>query len=219
MSKIERAGLFKVLKKRWLTENTFCLRTERPNVKILAGQCFNVGIPGAGVNREYSMYSAADAPYLEFLIRKVDGGCVSDKLKDLEIDDVVEIDGPYGEFCIRDSMVSWHHLFLATGTGIAPFHSFSQTYPNLNYSVVHGVRFSSEQYDFMDFKNGSYIACVSRDTSNREGSRLTDYVSSNPVKSDTLVYLCGNRNMIVDCIDILRSQGVSGDNLITEVFF
>lgn len=219
MSKIEGAGLFKVLKKRWLTENTFCLRTERPDVKILAGQCFNVGIPGVGINREYSMYSAADAPYLEFLIRKVDGGCISEKLKDVEIDDVVEIDGPYGEFCLRDSMLGRHHLFIATGTGIAPFHSFSQTYPNLNYSVVHGVRFSTEQYDFMDFKNGSYIACVSRDKSNREGSKVTDYVSSNPVKSDTLVYLCGNRNMIIDCIDMLRAQGVSGDNLITEVFF
>ena len=112
----------KILKIEKLTESTYCLRTERPDVAIRAGQLFNVGIPGAGINREYSMYSAADAPYIDFLIKEVQGGSVSPALSRLEVGNLVEVDGPYGEFCLNPPGNSdQHYLFLATGTGIAPF--------------------------------------------------------------------------------------------------
>ena len=62
---MKKMNIYKVIEIEHLTESTYRLRTERPNVPIKAGQCFNVGILGAGVNREYSMYSAADAPYVE----------------------------------------------------------------------------------------------------------------------------------------------------------
>ena len=97
---------YKVLEIEHLTESTFRLRTERPVAAIKAGQCFNVGIPGAGVNREYSMYSSADAPYLDFLIKEVKDGCVTPALKGLQPGDSVEIDGPYGEFCLNPPIQS-----------------------------------------------------------------------------------------------------------------
>ena len=52
---------YKVLDIEELSKNTVRLKTERPTVYIQAGQCFNVGLPGMGINREYSMFSAENA--------------------------------------------------------------------------------------------------------------------------------------------------------------
>lgn len=211
---------YKVLAIEHLTKHTFQLRTERPQVNIKAGQCFNVGVPGSGVNREYSMYSAAEAPYLDFLIREVDGGLVSPALKKLQPGDSVEIDGPYGEFCLNALVNSGqNYLFIGSGTGIAPFHSFALTYPGLKYTMLHGIRHAEEQYGGKDFVPGTYVPCISRNAEGEPSFRVTDYLQSYPVQADNMVYLCGNRNMIVDAFEILRNQGVPGDNLFTEVFF
>jgi len=211
---------YKVLAMQLLTANTFQLRTERPKLNIKAGQCFNVGVPGAGVNREYSIYSAADAPYLDFLIREVDGGSVSPALKKLRPGDAVEIDGPYGEFCLKAPVNSQqHYLFIGSGTGIAPFHSFALTYPGLKYTMLHGIRHTDEQYGAKDFIPGTYVPCISSNAQGQPSFRLTDYLQSHAFHDNSLVYLCGNKNMIVDAFEILRNQGVPSDNLFTEVFF
>ena len=211
---------YRTLEIEHLTASTFRLRTERPEVPIKAGQCFNVGLPGGGVNREYSMYSDAEAPYLDFLIRVVEGGCVSPGLQRLKRGDGVEIDGPYGEFCLQHPLNDGrHYLFLATGTGIAPFHSFVQTYPQLRYTLLHGIRTLDEQYGANDYAPGAYIPCISRNVAGQPSLRITDYLQEHPVKAGAIVYLCGNRNMIIDAFELLRGQGVPGDNLFTEVFF
>jgi ferredoxin--NADP+ reductase len=200
------------------TQNTFCLRVERPIEPIKSGQCFNVGISGMDINREYSMYSASDAPYLEFLVRAIDGGLVSSHLQTLKVGDVVELDGPYGEFCISPDMLDSKFVFIGSGTGIAPFHSFVKTYPNLNYKIIHGIRYAHEAYDADDYRQGAYIPCISRNKIG-DSSRITDYLRANPISQDSVVYLSGNRNMIIDAVQILLDQGFSGDQIISEVFF
>lgn len=200
------------------TQNTFCLRVGRPDTSIVSGQCFNVGMPGIDINREYSMYSAANAPYLEFLIRAVEGGLVSSHLQKLKPGDLVEVDGPYGDFCIPPSKVNSKFVFIGSGTGIAPFHSFVKTYQNLNYIVLHGIRHENEAYDALDYQHGKYIPCISQNLNGRS-MRVTDYLLENPVSKDSIIYLCGNRNMIIDSVQILLDQGIGGDQIISEVFF
>lgn len=200
------------------SQNTFCLRVDRPNAPIKSGQCFNVGIPGMDINREYSMYSSADAPYLEFLIRAVGDGMVSSNLQKLNVGDEVEVDGPYGEFCIPLDKLGAKYFFIGSGTGIAPFHSFVQTYPDLDFTVIHGIRYANETYDFEDYRGGRYIPCISRNEGGKS-ERVTDYLRANPIPQNSIVYLCGNRNMIIDSVQILLDQGISGDQIISEVFF
>ena len=211
---------FKVINVEHLTKDTFRLRTDRPEVPILAGQCFNVGIPGGSINREYSMYSDANGDYLDFLIKVVEDGSLTPQLQKLKVGDLVEIDGPYGQFYLHDPLdKSKKYTFLATGTGVAPFHSFISTYPSLNYRLIHGVRYPNEQYEFKDYADESYIPCISKNNAGSKSMRLTDFLKENPICADEIVYLCGNRNMIVDAFEILREQGVPGNNLFTEVFF
>lgn len=215
-----RSNRYRVLDVKRLSKQTFRLRAERPDVPINAGQCFNVGCGDIGINREYSMYSGAGDSYLDFLVREVEGGLVSPLLGKLRGGDTVEISGPYGEFCLDGANASGKQfLFIATGTGIAPFHSFVKTYSGLDYTLLHGVRDPSEQYDRADYAEGRYVPCISQSADGQPAMRVTDYLRGHPVPPETLCYLCGNRNMIIEIFEILRDQGVSGDHIITEVFF
>lgn len=215
-----RSNQYRVLGIQRLSKQTFRLRAERPATTIRAGQCFNVGCGDIGINREYSMYSGAEDPYLDFLVREVEGGLVSPLLGKLEKGGMVEISGPYGEFCLDGAAAEGEKfLFIATGTGIAPFHSFVKTWPGLDYTLLHGVRNASEQYDRADYAEGRYVPCVSQPADGQPAMRVTGYLRNHPVAPGTICYLCGNRNMIIEVFEILREQGVSGDQIVTEVFF
>lgn len=211
---------YRLLEIEHLTEHTFRLRTERPDSPVKAGQCFNIGLPGLGINREYSTYSAADAPYLDFLIRSVDSGLVSLQLRETRVGDLIELDGPYGEFCLKEPIdTTKEYLFIATGTGIAPFHSFVVTYPNLVYTILHGVRTKDECYHVQDYADGRYRVCISKPTDGSSAQRVTGYLADHLVLSDTTVYLCGNKNMIIEVYELLYRQNVPSDQISVEVFF
>lgn len=211
---------YQVLDIKHLTKSVCKIRTERPEKLINAGQCFNVGVPGDSINREYSMYSGANAPYLEFLIKVVEGGYVTPQLQKLRVGDFLEIDGPYGQFCLQEpNNKSLKYVFLGTGTGIAPFRSFVQTYPDIDYQIIHGIRYPEECYDSSEYGYGRYIPCISQNDSGLPSTRITEYLLKNPIDKSSIVYLCGNKNMIIDAFEILREQKVFGDNIFTEVFF
>lgn len=210
----------KVLKLRHLTDSTFVLRVERMGFEFIPGQCVNLGLPKEAINREYSTYSGKDEKYLEFLIKTIEGGALSPKLAKLKPGDEITIDGAYGLFTIADPKDTKNkYLFVGTGTGIAPFHSFALSYPKLNYTVLHGMSFKNERYDAKDYPKERYISCVSREKGGDFHGRVTDYLRKNPVDPKTICYLCGNSEMINEVYDILREQGVNGTNIITEVFF
>lgn len=210
----------KVLKVRHLTDSTFVLRVERKGFEFIPGQCVNLGLPKEAINREYSTYSGIDGKYLEFLIKAVPNGALSPKLARLKPGDEITIDGAYGLFTIANPEdTTKKYLFIGTGTGIAPFHSFSLSYPKLNYTILHGVSYKNELYDAKDYPKKRYVACVSRESGGDFQGRVTGYLRKNPVDPETICYLCGNSEMINEVYDILREQGVGGTNIITEVFF
>lgn len=60
------------------------------------GQFVLVGTNGAVDRREYSIYSGETANFLEILVREVDGGKVSAKLKKLKAGDTIDVDGAFG---------------------------------------------------------------------------------------------------------------------------
>lgn len=211
-------GIQEVLAITNLTESTFKLKITRGDLTFIAGQCMNLGIPDAGVNREYSSYSGEHEPFLEFLIKEVDGGIVSSALKKLKPGDKVEVDGAYGDFRLFDPN-KHSYLFVGSGTGIAPFHSFAVSYPRLNYKVIHGIRFAREMYDKKDFGTDRYVSCLSREEGGDFKGYVTDYLKNYDISSDTHVYLCGNRLMIADCYDLLRQKNVNGSHIFTETFF
>lgn len=203
-----------------LTDASYILRFSKNNMNFKAGQHLVVGLMNTKDSREYSIYSGSNDEYLEILVREVENGDVSRKLRKLTKGDTVEINGPYGFFMYNSHPAEFKKfLFIASGTGIAPFHSFVKSYPGANYKVIHGIRNCSEAYQREDYKEGSYIACTSKDDKGDFHGRLTDYLKEAELDNDYMVYLCGNSQMILDSIEILEKRGFSQSQMYTEVYF
>jgi benzoate/toluate 1,2-dioxygenase reductase subunit len=86
---------------------------------FLPGQYVNIDVPGSVQSRSYSFSSAPGEGRLAFLIKKITGGLMSRWLECAEAGTKLELTGPLGSFYLRD--VQRPLLFLAGGTGLAPF--------------------------------------------------------------------------------------------------
>ena len=203
-----------------LTDSTYILRFNRNGMKFTPGQHLTLGMPGDKQLREYSIYSPNNVDYLEVLIKEVEEGHVSIRLKELKVGDQVNVEGPFGFFTLDTKKKGTSkYLFIASGTGIAPFHSMVNSIKDLDYRILHGVRYKSEQYASNEYPEECYIGCTSRDPEGHYHGRVTDYLRNHDIDSNTLVYLCGNYEMIHEVYDILTSKGLSPDNIRTEVYF
>ncbi len=206
---------------RSLTDTTFVLRFDRNNMIFNAGQYITLGLPDDAQTREYSIYSSTDQPYLEILIREVDNGLISKRLHHIKEGTMLKVEGPFGFFTLDEKLIKKNsYLFIATGTGIAPFHSIAGSYPDLNFQILHGVRYASEAYERNFFPVEKYVLCTSRDQQGDFYGRVTDYLTIyDETDSDTLVYLCGNYEMIYQVYDILTTRGLNPNQIKTEVYF
>lgn len=86
---------------------------------FLPGQYVNIGVPGSGDHRSYSFSTAPGDRSLGFLIKKIPGGLMSTWLARARPGDRLDLTGPMGSFYLRDG--DGPLLFLAGGTGLAPF--------------------------------------------------------------------------------------------------
>ena len=212
--------VFVVDRVRHLTESTYVLRFSRNEMQFTPGQHLVLGLPGAKEFREYSIYSGIHDDYLEVLIKEVDEGLVSRQLKQIGQGKEIQVRGPRGFFLNRAAETGTGQLlFISSGTGLAPFHSFVKSYPNTDYSIIHGVRNIDEAYDLQDFNREQFTICTSRGEKGDFPGRLTDYLLQNDPNPDSRVFLCGNSNMIYDAMDILRAKGVPQKQIFTEVYF
>lgn len=206
---------------RHLTDSAFILQLEKNGLEFKAGQYINMGIKGEDNTRAYSIYSAPEEPFLEVLVKEIEDGNVSRKLKTVAPGDVVMVDGPFGSFFLDEEKVKEGapFLFIATGTGIAPFHSFVKAFPGLNYQLLHGVRFSGEAYGKEEYEPSRFILCTSRSKSGHFRGRVTGYLSKNYISPATQCYLCGNHKMIYEAYEILQQKNIPIENIHAEVFF
>ncbi|MEN9613438.1 MAG: hypothetical protein RLZZ628_4252, partial [Bacteroidota bacterium] len=87
---------------------------------FLQGQYANLDIPNTGVHRSYSFSRDSGGDVLEFIIKLIPNGLMSNYLRDkVKIGDILNLKGPTGSFYLRD--LHRPTLFFAGGTGIAPF--------------------------------------------------------------------------------------------------
>ena len=213
-------NIVSVKTKRNLTDTTYVLRLERGGMEFDAGQYISLGLPGTSEKREYSIYSGTREDYIEVLIKEIDEGVVSRQLKQLNPGSKAEMDGPFGFFTLGTEQKAGQKLvFIASGTGIAPFHSFINSYNDLDYRIIHGVRHSNEAYESEVYDPERYTLCASRDDKGNYRGRVTEYLKEHPADPDADYYLCGNSNMIHDVYDILKAQGVDAGKIHAEVYF
>ena len=211
---------YKVVNIKNLTENTFVLSLPKSRFKFVAGQHISLSIMGDYQSREYSIYSAEEGKNLELLVKEVEGGYFSPKLKHLKVGDMVEVHGPFGKFGLDTQKTNTHkHVFIASGTGIAPFHSMVKSYPEIDYQIIHGVRYANEAYEKEHYDKNRHVLCTSRDEKGDFKGRLTEYLKQTTFNKNTSFYLCGNSDMIFDSMEILKDKGFDRDNVNVEVYF
>jgi len=211
----------KLLGIRNLTESTYILEVERKEMEFEPGQHILMGRADSIHKREYSIYSGTNDQNLELLIKEISDGMVSKNLKKLMPGDNLEVEGPLGFFGLEKKMVEKKKkfLFIASGTGIAPFHSMVNSIPGLDYTLLHGVRYASEAYEKEAYDPEKYILCTTGDKEGDFYGRVTDYIQQHQFDKDTICYFCGNFNMIKEAMDLLSKKGFPSEQLHAEVYF
>ncbi len=207
----------KVLDIRLLSETAYVVRFERDGLQFVPGQHVYVGLPG-DENRPYSVYSGENEDFVEILVKEINKGNVSRKLKKLEQDSFVEVDDAQGHFSIKERLGEKLY-FVATGTGIAPFHSFVKSYPGIEYTLIHGVAYAEEGYGKEEYGSSRYVLCTSRGSGGNFDGRVTEYVKGVDLDKNSYFLLCGNSAMVDDVYDILFDKGVARERIRTEIYF
>jgi ring-1,2-phenylacetyl-CoA epoxidase subunit PaaE len=151
----------KVVELRKETPDTVTVCFKQPalkKIKYRPGQYLTLifRINGRRYIRPYSFSSSPGIdPYLEVTVKRVPGGVISNHIFDkLNIDDLIEVIEPMGDFVINDSLINNNtHIFLwGAGSGITPLFSIAKyllNNTNLKVSLIYGNR-NLESVIFLD---------------------------------------------------------------------
>jgi benzoate/toluate 1,2-dioxygenase reductase subunit len=197
---------------------------------FLPGQYVNVRIPGTELTRSYSFSSAPGAGRVEFVVRKVPDGRMSDYLANrAAAGDAISFVGPFGSFYLRP--VARPVLFLAGGTGIAPFLSMLRTLEQTGFAhVVRLVYAVTNECDLIGLDeldriagahpNFSYVTCVAapESTHPRKGYATAHVEPSWMNRGEVDVYLCGPPPMVDAVRGWLADTGVNPASFHYEKF-
>lgn len=197
------------------------------------GQFMQIEVPGLGVLRSYSPSSVgSDVPKMEFLIRILPEGAMSDFLsKEAAPEQVLKLKGPYGSFFLREEKKRAPHIFVAGGTGLAPILSMIDTLrqsggrkPPMLLSFgcatpdalfcLEDIALRKQWLPTLETR-----ICVDRDP--QEGMHHGNPVSAlreGDVTPDTVAYLCGPQVMIDAATKRLIELGADPGNIYSEQF-
>lgn len=231
----------KLVSKKMLTSDVFELKLESSApFQFQPGQFISVLIPGAGpagrdLRRAYSIASAPEMMpgenCFELCVKLVEGGPGTNYLNNLQIGQAFKGHVPFGDFVYKTSKEK-HVIFVATGTGIAPFRSmvYSKVYNEnkpLSAKILFGVRDSSDLFyteELAPLLGKGYVEALSRPSGQWSGfqGRVTDWLRQNSSVIDwknTEFYLCGNGAMITEVKAILTEMAVDKSAIHQEVYY
>lgn len=86
----------------------------------------HVPTPSGVAKRAYSIASAPGTGLVEIAVTRVEDGAASTALHAMEPGATLEVDGPHGFFTRTGALREEKAVFVATGTGLAPFRSMLQ---------------------------------------------------------------------------------------------
>ena len=187
---------------------------------FIPGQAIKLGIDTVHPPRIYSICSGANDAEICVLFNIKEDGYLTPRLANMSVGDPVYASPPYGTFLGTDQPAWW----IATGTGIAPFHSMLRSGMGGNKVLVHGVRHLDQFYfedEFMAQLGADYHRCCSRENAEAVHSgRVTDFLAAqNNLSKDCSYYICGQATMAVETRDLLIEKGIPFGHIVTEIYF
>lgn len=185
-----------------------------------AGQVIGISMDEQSPRRLYSICSGEKEDEVSILYNVVKEGLLTPQLSDLKVGDQIFITEARGDFLYDPGPAVW----IASGTGIAPFYSMLRTEDFANKMLLHGERLKEKFYfadEFIAALGDKYLRCCSGEKGrDLFPGRVTDYLKS--AKSSPLdfkYYLCGRAEMVVEARDILIERKIPFQNIISEIYF
>jgi ferredoxin-NADP reductase len=198
-----------------------------------------IGPEGKLIQRPMSVSSSADdLSEYEFFIRLVQGGAFTPLLWNIGVGDPINIKGPKGKFVLQDDGRTC--LFIASGTGLAPFISMIDTLRDRGQTrdvvLLHGV---SHDYDLgwraelTELETGGgfplrYVGTISRPQQCPGWAGSTGRVETivSPTldelglnAANTTIYLCGNPEMVSAVEEIAVGRGFPPEQIRKELYW
>jgi ferredoxin-NADP reductase len=180
-----------------------------------AGQFVSIRQPRPDGKLHTRAYSIASPPRtngtFDIVLNRVEEGFMSNWLCDIEVGTLVTFHGPHGLFTMREP--KHDAIFIATGTGIAPFRSmvhwlFADPERNQDRQIwlVFGTRYEHGVYYQEEFEqvqrehpNFHYVCTLSRCQQDWKGCRgyVQDHVREIVRgRSEMIAYICGLNDMV-----------------------
>lgn len=197
-----------------------------------AGQfvSFNEMLDGKKITRPYSIASLPDGNRFELCLNLVQEGIFSPYLFKMKPGDAVEMGAPLGFFVVRNP--TKEAVFIATGTGIAPFRAMAPDYlshPQAGQlSLIFGVRYENSIYYRNEFEelarrhpNFHFWPTLSRPESSwseRTGHVQIHVLEAIGDRRDLDVYICGLKAMVDEVRAMLKALGFDRKQIIFEKY-
>jgi ferredoxin-NADP reductase len=224
----------RLIESREIAPNTRHFEFETPDWKaaFVPGQFLSVTakIGEDDITRAYSIVSPPDGNRFALCANLVLDGYLSPFLFALNRGDEIDFKGPYGAFILRRPVSD--SIFVATGTGIAPFRSMLMTHlgadPERSFTLIFGVRHEQGllYHDELNalavaHPNFRYVPTLTRPPEHWTG--LAGRVQQPTLEAlrdrrDVDVYICGLREMVDDVRLKLKEAGLDRKRIIYEKY-
>jgi ferredoxin-NADP reductase len=191
---------------------------------------FSQDILGRTVTRAYSIASAPAGSHFELCLNRVKDGIFSPWLFEMQPGDTIELQGPLGYFVPREPFRD--SIFVATGTGIAPFRACLQWPPMVGsasaITLLFGARYQEGLVYCGEFEQLErtrprfrFMPTITRPDAGWQGR--TGWVQQHLDEAlagrlDVDVYICGLRAMVDDVRENLKRKGLTRQQLIYEKY-
>ena len=176
-------------------------------------------LDGKRITRAYSIASPPGGNRFELSLNRVKEGVFSPHLFELDPGDAIRIKGPYGVFILPTPASD--SVFVATGTGIAPFRSMLRSRlpedANHRFTLLFGCRYEAgllyrDEFGQLerDHPNFRFLPAISRPGEGWPGRRgrvqqhLEEALAG---RRDVDVYICGLKEMVNDVRERLAGMG------------
>jgi ferredoxin-NADP reductase len=223
-----------LVESREIGPNTRHFEFESPdwNAAFVPGQFVSVtaAVGDDEITRAYSVVSPPNGGRFALCANLVQGGHLSPFLFALRQGDEIQFKGPYGAFTLRRPASD--SIFVATGTGIAPFRSIllSQLEPlaDRRFTLIFGVRHEQgllyhDELLALDkrYENFEYKPTLTRPPEQWTGrvGRVQQWViEALGDRRDVDVYICGLREMVDHMRTSLKELGLDRKRIIYEKY-
>lgn len=188
---------------------------------FIAGQVVGICLVRGEEPRLYSIASGNRDDMISLLYNIKPDGEISPSLAELKAGDTLYVSAPFGSFYGTAEPA----VFIASGTGVAPFASMLRSGLKKDKLLIHGGRTLDSFYFRKEMEASlgeeNYVRCCSQEKG--EGvyeGRLTAYLrEQDELPQDRKYYLCGLAEMVVESRDILIDKGIPFENIIAEIYF